>query len=232
MFAKCETYCGGTIASLSFLINNGIYNPLSSSFFYDTYIYKNYFKPYMIYNYFSNDIANSVALDSSSNNGIHFYFNFIDLEYVEYNYSPYAIADSIDLEDDELPPTDYVILGQSFGTNSNSLNYLTDLFDWEERKSFDVPFFYYNTYNQNLSSYISNTNITNFYPGHPIASANPTIPTMLKDFIEGNDITTYNNWTGVCTVTHKMVTAGVNGWMSNQGYMEEFDLDFYYNLNL
>ncbi len=232
MFAKCETYCGGPIGSLSFLINNGIYDPLSSSYFYDTYIYKNYFKPYIIYNYFASDIPDSVALNSSANNGIHFYFNFMDLEYVEYNYSLYGIADSADLEDDELPPTDYVFLGQSFGTNLNSLNYLTDLFDWEERKAVDVPFFYYNTYNQDLSSYISNPNIINFFPAYPVISANITIPTMLKTFIEGNSISLYDNWTGVCVITHKMVNAGANGWMSNQGYMEEFDLDFYYNLYL
>lgn len=227
VIAYCEANYANPINGLSFLLNNGMYNPNLVNSFFESYIYKNYFKPYLYYYYGSGCYSDNDLLNTAARTyGLHFYFNTNDLEYCEYDYLYNGFYDVIDLEDDELPPSDFVFLGQYYNSLIHTDEYLYNIIEFEIGYGIDVPFFFYNSSNQDITAYTSNEDIEHFYPGYTAAVAVPTLPNLLLYFIEGEDITVYDNWQGVCYTTHKMVNFSLDGWMINSGYREEFDIDF------
>ncbi len=72
----------------------------------------------------------------------------------------------------------------------------------------NVEFYIYNPDNYPVYS------ISEYHEYHTRAlGLEEQLSNVIYDFIMGNDLTVYNNWTGRCDVTYKLITFGPDGWM-------------------
>jgi len=204
-------------SSLSFDMGKDTYtgHALSNSFF------KNYFFRFFIAVY-ENEISNE-AHSVFVNNGIKFLFYIDDGEFYD------GVEDVIirDTENDG-----YTYLNEYFnnekvcvvGASWNGEDKLEELYtilDYaylSSGSSADMEFYIYNIANYSLS-FINGYTLRE--EGNDLAWFEYTLSIIAADFISGNDLTIYDNWTGRCIVTYKPVTFSPNGWFYDFGWNRE-----------
>lgn len=82
-----------------------------------------------------------------------------------------------------------------------------------------MPIYIYNAYNYDYSDY-SDSDVY-------IAWDAGSISYVIVDFVQGNDMSSYHNWSGRCAITHKVITFGPGGWLrdlTNVFHVKGWDL--------
>lgn len=109
------------------------------------------------------------------------------------------------------------VIGASW-KGEDKLEELYTILDFAYRaggSSADMEFYIYNIANYSLNfinGYLVRTEGTN------LSWFESTLNNIACDFIDGNDLTVYDNWTGRCDVTYKPVTFSPNGWFYDFGW--------------
>ncbi len=79
----------------------------------------------------------------------------------------------------------------------------------------DLPFYLYNPTNYQLADNLSNSENMQM-GGYGLASFHYKIEEMITAFLEGYDMSNYDNWSGVCEVTRKPFSDNATGgWMAD-----------------
>lgn len=229
-FAKIEnSYGNNPFIGYSFLINKGMFDCNSSIDFWESYVFESYFIPYFRYNYsipYLGQNYNDLFLDELqlyNNYDIHFYYNTIGTQYQIAYHNNYSGPYLVDISNDYYPPTDFAFIGLSYDSYLISDSYLDDTLYYRNTYCANMPVFYYNIADYDISNY---TNNIDFYTSNSPFSSTPHINDMIVDFINGVNIEPYDNWHGVANCTHKMINFSQTGWMQNLGPVDYLKLDY------
>lgn len=82
----------------------------------------------------------------------------------------------------------------------------------------DFPIFIYNDIGFNVANWVMGGTKNNvYYSGNIAAILNKYLPLIMQDFILGNDLTKYDNWSSASQNCFKPILPGEDGWIKNPG---------------
>lgn len=227
---------------VTFIINEGA-----------DYIVKEYLVPYFRFRYnlpaYNSNFDTDKLLVHIANPDVKFYDGdkirvIVQNEDVAPSYIDYAgdgnVYSVIDYLDEANPAIDYnkaYAIGAlcSQAEEADMALWLRDLAGIQEEKEVTFPIFAVNSINLSLAAqygievYQLSAALYNFYQGSDFG-------TIFSCFVNGGDLTAYDNYDGRCAVTYKTIIYGSNGWL-NLGsnyfscwdiYMSEDDYYFYF----
>lgn len=101
--------------------------------------------------------------------------------------------------------------------------WLQELTELRSHLDFNFPIYLYNHLEEEEEaqydmSYLDS--LSNVFIAGPITDFSH----IIEDFLQDQDLTVYDNWSGRCIVTHKTLTFGLSGWL-----VDVFDLDPLWN---
>ncbi len=104
------------------------------------------------------------------------------------------------------------------------------------------PIFIFNSNEYSMIEYLA----PNVYMAGQRINNYPLILTIMQEFLNGQDLSNYDNWSGRCVITHKAIFQGPGGWMIDileegngiefnisgwQLFMNEEDYEYFFGYN-
>ncbi len=178
----------------------------------DFYAYDNFdyhILRYFFY-YFQYEGARMNFLQTTIDNGIKIfchiggsnYFNVLTCEYISFEQT-----DSFRAATDNNKML-------AIGTSWRGVDYLDEwlypLMEFRQSEQLGFPVYFFNECNYALNC----SSAQNFFVAYGTAYFEEfVLPAVVADFADDADLDIYNNWEGRCSVTHKPIYPGDNGWL-------------------
>lgn len=98
-------------------------------------------------------------------------------------------------------------IGLSVDGEDYAMDWMEMMLDIRSECNDGMPIYIYNAHDYNYS----NDPDSDVY----IAWDAGSISYVIVDFVQGNDMRSYHNWSGRCEITHKVIAFGPGGWLRN-----------------
>lgn len=209
IFHNMEDECGGSmISNCTFILGENISENVLQGCQYNIF-FNEYFLPY-ISERFSGACTNASQMNMQllRNYNIDVFCNTMNDNAISTYYSPiyeYNVVLDTDFYFSELQNTHACAIGKEINEDDGDF---MDLLSDRRLLGREYPIYIYDSTNY----FLLPITIPNAYEAEVYEDL---IPDILLDFLSDEDLTQYDNWSGRCNITYKVITPGDGGWLKD-----------------
>ena len=216
LYRSSYYYDAEPIGGFNMYLNQSVAKCISPHFsITDSYFYTSILAPYLEYTYATELTTAPNGVPDLLNYGYSDYFINLRLFYQDndfYNlYNDDFGYDTKNVFDIDFIDNNISFIVSSFGTQTATSNYINHLLYLRDYHGSSFPIYFYNEHGYQIEDQGYQDDDVFMMYGPYVTT--PTLQAIMLDFIDAEDVTVYDNWSGRCELTHKMSVGNGEGWL-------------------